>query len=144
MNGKILPKIMILLIFILILPIFSFAQINEKTENKYPKIPETPEEAKDLFFKIIRPLPDAMKKAWQEALIIWQKMADFGKSLWESKIKPWFQDIWQKILAFFGKEFEKGELIIEQKIEKEKQELKKEIPKAGKNIWEKLKGLFGR
>ena len=137
MNRGILSKIILLLILILILPALSFAQINEKIENQFPKIPETPEEAKDLFFKIIRPLPDAMKKAWQEVSVIWQKMADLFKSLWDVEIKPWFQEIWQKILAFFGKEFEKRELMIEE-------EIKKEIPKVGKSIWEKLKGLIGR
>lgn len=132
--------IIILSIISLIVPIFSFAQVG----NKYPEIPGTFDEAKDFLFSIIKPLPDAMKGVWQQALVIWQKMAGFFKGIWDLKVKPWFQSIWQEILGFFGRELEKKELMIQEEIEKEKEEIKKEIPKVGKNIWEKIKGLINR
>lgn len=132
--------IIILSIISLILPIFSFAQV----ENKYPKAPGTFEEAKNFMFSIIKPLPDAIKGVWQEALAIWQKMADFLKGLLDTKVGPWFENIWQEILILFGEEFEKKELMIQEEIEKEKEEIKKEIPKVGKSIWEKIKSLINR
>lgn len=122
------------------MPIFSFAQV----ENKNPEVPKTFEETKDYLFSIIKPLPNAMKGVWQEALVVWQKMADFSKGLFDSKIKPWFQGVWQEILGFFGRELEKKELMIQEEIEKEKEEIKKEIPKVGRSIWEKIKGLMNR
>jgi len=124
----------------LIIPISSFAQV----ENKSLEVPGTFEEAKNFLFSIIKPLPDAMKGVWREALVVWQKMTDFLKGLFDSKVKPWFQNIWQEILGFFGRELEKKELMIQEEIEKEKEEIKKEIPKIGKSIWEKIKGLIGR
>jgi len=119
----------------LILPSISLAQI---------EAPKGPEDVKDFLFQVIRPLPEALQRAWQEALAIWQRMLDFFTNLWDLKVKPWFQGILQQILAFFGRELEKKELMIQEEIEKEKEEIKKEIPKVGKNIWEKIKGLIGR
>ena len=127
--------IIILSILGLVLPSFGLAQI---------EAPKTPQDVKDFLFQVIRPLPEALQRAWQQALGIWQKMADFFFDLWNLRVKPWFQGIWQQILTFFGKELEKKEKQIEEKIEKEKEEIKKEIPKVGKNIWERLKGLIGR
>jgi len=119
----------------LILPGISLAQI---------EAPKSPDEVKDFLFQVIKPLPEAFQRAWQEALTIWQRMLDFFTNLWDLKVKPWFLGIWQQISAFFGKELEKKETMIREEIEKEKEEIKKEIPKVGKNIWERLKGLIGR
>ncbi len=86
----------ILLIFGLILPSFSFAQ-----EDQAVGAPESSAELKEIGKKILEFFPMALKAAWQEVLKIWQKTWEWFKNLWNSYIFPFFQNIWQKISDFF-------------------------------------------
>jgi len=124
--------LMILLIFGLILPGFSFAQ------NQKILIPATLEEGWLIiqnFFKIFcESFPRILKNIWNnEVLPVWSKM-------WE-----WFKiNIWMKIEGFFKREIEMRKPVIEEEFKKEKEELKTEIPQVKKSLWERLKELISR
>lgn len=90
--------IIILSIIALILPSFSFAQVNERVQP-----PETLKDVQELFQKATRPFFEGVLKAWQKALSTWQKMVDFFKNIWRLKVKPSFQNIWEKVFSLFEK-----------------------------------------
>lgn len=139
--GKLLYRILIILAIIgLILPSFSSAQ--EQEVKQYPKMPETFDEIWTFLKKIIEPLPRAVGKVWQETVGIWQRMADWFIGIWNFKIWPKVDWVWQKISGIFSKEMEKRKEEIPQELEKEKQELEEEATKAGKSLWERLKDLI--
>ena len=123
----------------IISPQVSFAQENLKA-------PGTIEEAKAIGEKILKGIPDAFKEAWQEALKFWQKIVNTLSNWWNSSVFPWLENIWQKILSFFGKEIKERKPVIEEEFQKEKEEMKEEIkeevPKAGKSFWERFKELI--
>ncbi|MBZ9569437.1 hypothetical protein KJA16_00760 [Patescibacteria group bacterium] len=122
--------VIILLIFGLILPSFSFAQ-----EDQPVKAPESSAELKEIGKKILEFFPMALKGAWQEVLKIWQGIWKWFKNLWDSYIFPFFQNIWQKISDFFRREIGEKKLITE--IEEEFK-VEEETPKEEKNLWEKF------
>jgi len=124
------------LLFTIAIPV-SFAQKLPMTEA-----PETLEEAKSIGEGILRDLPEALKKPWQEALAIWGRMLGWFKNIWRSYISAWFQEIWYNINSFLGREVERRKPEIEEEFEKEKQEMKEEIPKIGKSLWQRLKELI--
>lgn len=74
----------------------------------------------------------------EETKTIWEWIKD----IWYSYIYPWLQNIWQKISTFLGKQVEKKKFEIQEEWEKEKQEMKEEIPKASKTIWQRFKELI--
>jgi hypothetical protein len=124
-RDRYVNKLAILLVVSLILPNFSFAQ----TQTISP--PETLEEVKAIGMRVLRLFPGALREAWQEALGIWQKM-------WS-----WFKtNILVKIQSFFRKEIERRKPIIEEEFKKEKEEIRKEIPRAGEPLWERFKELI--
>ena len=96
--------------------------------------PENLEEAKSLGDRILTGFPEVFKKVWQESLAFWKKMLDY--------VSPWFKSIWYKILSFLGKEVEERKPGVEEEFKKETEEMKEEIPKAGKSIWQRLKELI--
>jgi len=142
MIKKIIP---ILIMFCLLLPIFSFAQ-----ESKI-ETPETFEEVKGIGNKALeiaqKKIPETLEKIWKEEVLpLWQKMGNWMKNFWNSYIGPWLESIWQKIKSIFGQEIEKRKPIIEEEFKKEKEEIKeeikKELPKVGKSLWERFKDLI--
>jgi len=130
--------ITILILFGLLLPSFYFVQ----GANQSPQAPETLKEAEVVGGKFLRLLPEALKKVWQEALEIWQIMGKKVKNFWNSYILPWFQNIWQKIQSSFGKEIEERKPAIEKEFKEEKEEMKTELPKVGKSLWERFKEII--
>ena len=130
---NITKSIITLLIISLILPSFSFAQEDQLFEK-----PGGLEQFKKFGKKILEIFPKALKGAWQEALEIWRKMADWIKNFWNSYIFSWLQNIWRKISDFFRKEIGEKKLITEIKEEFKAEEEKKETPEEEKNLWEKF------
>lgn len=65
---------------------------------------------------------------------------------WDSYIVPWLKNIWYKISVPFKKEAERRKPLIEEEFEKEKtqmkEEIKTEIPKTTKSLWERFKELL--
>jgi len=135
-NAKCKIIINFLVILGLILPCFSFAQ------KEVTSPPETLEEVKTIGMKALKLLPETLKGIWQEALGIWQTMGKKAKNFSDSYIWPWFQNIWQKIQSFFGKEIEERKPGIEREFKKEKEEMKEEIPKVGESLWKRFKEII--
>ncbi|MDP2864087.1 MAG: hypothetical protein Q8N73_00265 [bacterium] len=132
--------ITILILFELLLPSFYFVQAANQSSLSQP--PETLKEAEIVGGKILKLLPETLKGIWQEALGIWQTMGKRAKNFSDSYIRPWFQNIWQKIQSSFGKEIEQRKPIIEEEFKKEKEEMKTDLPKVGKPLWERFKELI--
>jgi len=155
MSKEIFPKIIFsLLILSLILPLFSFSQ-----EGLPIEAPGTIEGAKEMVEKggqkILETTPGVIKKIWrEEVLSIWRKMWDWFKGIWKNNIQPFFSNLWystlkpriqsllQKIRELIGREAEERKPLIEERFEKEKEEMKEEIPKATQSLWERFKELL--
>ncbi len=102
------------------------------------KAPETLEEAGNIVERIFWGFPDVLKKVWKEALIIWDRMLDWVRG----NILPWLKGIWNKITGFLAKEVEERKPAVKEEFEKEKEEMKREIPKVSKSLWERFKELI--
>ena len=115
----------------LILPSFGLAQ--------GAQAPETMEEAKFFGIGILKALPGAAKDVWEnEALPFFQ---NFFQKVWgwtEPKIKP----LWQKAWDWLRPEVEKRKPLLEEEFQKEKEEMKEELPKVGKSLWERFRELL--
>lgn len=135
MKTKIL--INFLIIAGLILPALSSAQ-------QPLSQPENMEQARELGQKVGESakdnLPGAIKKIWdEEVLPIWEKMYNWFK-----------ENIWLKIATFFKnlvqpkikEEVEKRKPVVEEEFQKEKQEIKGELPDVTKSLWERFKDLI--
>ncbi len=110
---------------------FSFSVLAQETPVQAP---ETLEEAKSLGQRILTGFPETFKSVWQEAVVFWKKMLNY--------VSPWFKSIWNSILSLLGKEVEKRKPEVEEEFKKETQEMKEEIPKAGKSLWQRFKELI--
>jgi len=134
--------IIILAIGGLLFPNLSFVQ----EVNQSPKAPETLEEAGRIGERILQGLPQAIKEPWQEALRVWGRMFNILSNFWNSYIFPWLENIWYKISVPFKKEVERRKPIIEEEFEKEKiemkEEIKTEVPKTTKSLWDRFKELL--
>ena len=119
----------------ILLPNFSFGQ-----EQSQTNLPETLEEVKKIGEKALevgeKELPGIIEKIWKEEVLpIWQKM-------WY-----WFKtNIWSRVENWIRPEIEKRKEILKEgfegKKEEMKEELKTEVPKTGKSLWEKFKELI--
>lgn len=143
MNSRQIFKAVSVLIAIgFLLSNFSFAQ----QISQPPKAPETLEQAKTIGERVLTGLPRAMIEPWQEALRVWGRIADIFSNFWNSYIFPWLKSIWHKITVPFQREAEKRKPIIEEEFEKEKtqmkEEIKTEIPKTTKSLWERFRELI--
>lgn len=127
--------IIILSIIGLLLPSFSFAQVEQ---------PETLEEAKEMGEKALevskKELPGILEKIWEEDVLpLWEKMYNwFMINIWP-KIERWFK---KEVEPRVKEEVEKRKPIIEEEFEKEKEEAKKELPKVTKSLWKRFKELL--
>ena len=102
------------------------------------KAPGTFKEAKTTGERALGAIPGVFKELWQEALGIGQKI----KSVWSRYINPKISVFGQKILSVFNQEAKKRKEIIKKEFPEEKQELKEEVPKVGKSLWQKFKELI--
>jgi len=130
MNFQLL-FIAFLIILGLILPFFSFAQTTP---------PETLEGAKEAGEKALeiggKELPGIMERIWKEEVLpVWLNIWNWLKSKTWSKIERWFLPEYEKRKQYFEENFglEKEEM---------EEELKTEVPKVTKPLWEKFKELI--
>ena len=125
-----------------LLPAFSFGQ------TMSVEIPKSADDAQSLGEKIIAAFwtefPKAIRDAWTDQIWpLWQNMFGWVKqNIWEKYISPLFDWLWQKMGKMFGQAVEERRPGIEEDFEAEKQELKEEIPKTSKSLWQKIKELF--
>ncbi|PIV44873.1 MAG: hypothetical protein COS25_02895 [Candidatus Nealsonbacteria bacterium CG02_land_8_20_14_3_00_37_10] len=102
--------------------------------------PENIEEVKAVGEKALgvgeKELPGIIEKIWKEEVLpIWQKMWDWVKANIWSRIESWIKPEIEKRKQFFEEGFgrEKEEM---------KEELKTEVPKVSKSLWEKFRELI--
>lgn len=109
--------------------------------------PENMEDAKKMgrnAANVVREkMPNTIERTWnEEVLPIWGKMYEWAKNnIWETRLKLFFTNIWNKILRIFRQEVEMRKEDVKEEFQKEKQEIKQEAPEIGKTLWEKLKDL---
>lgn len=125
----------------LILPSFSFAQ------GQTLSPPETTEEAKKIgerfIIESIENLPKMARESWRtDVLPVWQKMWDYFKGFWNLYFAQRVESFWQNIKTNLKIEIEQRKPAIEQEFQKEKQEMKEELPKVSKSLWERFKELI--
>lgn len=125
-----------LIIFLIIFSFFLYNGFVLATQNNtsISTTPKTLDEAETLGWKILSGFPKVLKEIWQEAVEIW-------KSIFR-KIEPYIVGFWNKIKDFFRREVAIKKPEVKEELEKEKKEMKVEIPKAGKNIWERFKEII--
>lgn len=132
------------------IPIFSLAETKEGLSG--PKVPDTLEQAKEetgkVGSKIASGLPGVIKKIWEDEVFpVWKDMLNWvNETVWEKYLSPPFQNVWEDIEGFLGKEIERKKPILQQEFEREKEELKKELQtqtsKASQSLWGRFKSLF--
>lgn len=98
--------------------------------------------AETIFGKILGKFPAVLRTIWQEALRIWGEIFSWVKNFWNSYIAPWFTNIFYKIKNFIFGEVEKRKSEAQQEFEKDKQEMKKEVPQITRSLWERFKELI--
>lgn len=119
------------------------------------RIPQNFKQAKTLIIELIIRLPDVVKQLYKDDVApIFKKVGDIALNsliqaknyvidVWNSDIKPFTDDIIDKIKIFLGKEIEQRKPEVERELEKEKQEIKQEfkneIPEIKQTIWQKIK-----
>jgi hypothetical protein len=122
----------------LIFPILSLAQQQPISP------PENMEQAKELGQKMGESakenFPGVIRKAWEEDVLpIWRKMYNwFKENIW-SRIVEFFKNLIQPKIK---EEVEKRKPIIEEEFQKEKQEMKNELPEVTKSLWGRFKELI--
>ena len=104
-----------------------------------PEVPATLDEAKSVGLQILGELPDSTRQVWREqALPILRSMWDWAQGPWENYIKPKVQELFNWLLGFLGKEIEERAPLIEEEFQKEKDEMRGDIP----GVWERFKNLW--
>jgi hypothetical protein len=136
-------------LFFIVVLVMVLGVFPARAQQEAPPIqaPETIQEAQEFGLGILKALPDAVKKVWQEQVVpLWTNMWNWVKNIWDTYIFPWLYNLWQQFLSVFGQEVEKRKPLIEQKFQKEKeglqQELQEKLPEQGKTLWERIKTLL--
>ncbi len=96
--------------------------------------PDNIEEAEGLLYKIVRGIPGGLKSAWGEAVNIFYKLWNW--------IKSKFGFIGEGAWEILGREVEKKKPVIKEEFQKELDEMKEDVPKTTKSLWERLKDLI--
>jgi len=138
----------LIIIFLMdtICPFLSFAKaasnlpVKQDTQD-LTEAPGTFKEAKTLGKNFLIGLPITLKKSLEEGLSIWKNMFGWSKRFWNLYINTWIKKFWNRISSFFGKEVEKRKPKIEKEFQKEKEEMKEEIPNIGKSFWQRFMEL---
>lgn len=134
------PLFILLVVFSLIYP-FSGLMAQESSPTPIGP-PETLEELKNMFSRGWGAFPVAFKSALNEALSIWQRLYQWLKGWWGAdwgiKLKIWVDSVWERIKTLFLQR----EAIFKEELEKEKTEIKKEIPDLRKIFWERFKKIW--
>ena len=89
----------------------------------------------NIFLKIL-------KKYWQKALSVWEKIFHWFKNIYNLYLAPWIKKFYTKIDGFWNREIEKKKPKIRKKFQKEKQKMKEDIPRVGNSLWQRFKELI--
>ena len=132
-----------LILFCFLVPLFGLINsprvVFAQSENQINP-PENIEEVKAVGEKALgvgeKELPRIIEKIWKEEVLpIWQKMWDWLKA-----------NIWSRIESLIRPEIEKRKQLFEEGFGREKEEMKEElkteVPKVSKSLWEKFRELI--
>lgn len=138
--------IILFIAWLLFQPVLAQDVLAQDVSGTVIQLPSTREEAFSFFLRILKFLPQAFISAIQETWSIFLQIIDFGGGLWDKYVWPQIKGLWQRILSLLGTEVQKRKPIIEQELEKEKQEVQREVKhqteKAATGLWERLKELI--
>ncbi len=95
--------------------------------------PENMEEAKWFGERIVDGIPGAFKTAWQEGVYIFNRSWNW---IWGV-----LKGIGNRLLSILGKEVEQRKPEVKEEFNKELKEMKEDVPKTTKSLWERLKDL---
>jgi len=141
-----MKKIKITLALMIILNLA--APILTSAQTQLLNQPKNFDEAKQIGEKALeagqKEAPGVIEKIWQnEVLPVWQKMFNWVKTRFgENKLGFYLNNFWQKAKEILNSEVEQRKPVIEENFQKEKQQLKEEVPEVGKSLWEKFKELI--
>lgn len=136
-----------LIIFGSILPSFSFAQDNTAMPDPTGFLEGAKVVVQKVIQAIIQTGPNAIKEVLQDIWDFWGKIGEwFKKNLWDNFLFPKLENVWNKILSFFGKKVEERKPIIQEGIEEEKQQIKEDVQsgistgvsETKKSLWQKF------
>lgn len=113
----------ILAIVMITSPVLAFSEA--------PQAPQNLEEAQSLGQKFLEGLPNVAKEGFREFI-------GLLKNIWFSYIMPAIRKVW----SLLDQKVEEKRPAIERELQKEKEEIIQEIPKAGKSLWQRIKDLF--
>ena len=103
------------------------------------EVPATLDQAKEtgqMVGEIVKQeSPNIFRQAWND-------FSGFFKTIWNSYLFPWSKIIWNKIVSILGKEVEQRRPEIEEEFKKETEEMKEDIPKVTKSLWQRLRDLI--
>jgi hypothetical protein len=94
---------------------------------------------------ILSAIPGAFGTLWDEALSLGQIGLNWLKNLWDSYILSWISNMWGRVSPSINKEIETRKPGVEEEFQKEKKEIKEDIPtvvQTGKSLWERFKDLI--
>jgi hypothetical protein len=121
--------IFIIIIGILINTSFVFAQ-------EVPSTPGEVEQAGETLKEIVKQeSPGVFRQTWND-------FAGFFKTIWNSYIFPLLRFAWNEIVSILGKEVEQRRPEVEEEFRKETEEMKEDIPKTTKSLWQRFKDLI--
>jgi len=138
------------LIISFLLPSACFASLDQ---------PETIEEGKQMMEegakRTIEFMPGFIRDVIKnEVLPIWEGLWSWVRNvfkkyikdslvnLWYNEIKPGVKSILNSTKRIFGGEIKEREDVFKEEFDKEKEELKEELPGATKSLWQRFKDLF--
>jgi len=104
--------------------------------------PETIEESQTIVEKILNAFPNFFKEAWNQVKDIFKRFLEWLKNFYNNSIGSHINNLWDKIKDVFNREVETRKPDIENEFEKEKQELKEEVPKTTQNLWQRFLELI--
>jgi len=135
----------------LLFPAVSLAQTDE---NEFPliEVPDTLEGVREGTEKVGKEvgagLLISIQNIWHNEIVpTWRAMFFWtNENIWAKFVRPTLYEIGDSIKRVLGQEIEKRKPIIEEKLEKEKQELQQEIKtqtsQATRSLWERFKALL--
>ncbi len=121
-------------------PYFSFAQ---QSPGLGLTPPQSMEEAKAIGIRALGFLPQTLQEVWQGFLGYCLTLVNIFVKIWNNYIFPYLKKVWESSLK---QELEKRIPGIKQEYQTEKtemtQDVKTEVPKVTKTLWEKFKELI--
>ncbi len=73
---------------------------------------------------------------------LFSELWNMVKYIWNTYLLSLFNNLWSRVYWFLGKQVEQRKAGVEEEFKKETQEMKEDIPKTTKSLWQRLKELI--